>query len=84
MLKPHITKVIPLKNYRLYLQFENGEQRIFDVTPYLSGDWFGELKDPKVFATAHCDGHTVVWQNGQDIAPHELYDNSLHENTAKS
>ena len=74
MLRPKVIYVEPLENYHLLLRFSTGEQRIFDVRPYISGDWYGQLNDPKTFATAHVAGHTVEWNGGQDIAPHELYD----------
>lgn len=71
---PKLTEVRPLENYRLFLRFDNGEQRIFDVSPYITGSWYGQLKDPEVFRTVHISGRTVEWADGQDIAPHELYE----------
>ncbi len=56
------------------LQYETGEERIFDVKPYLIGSLFGSLKDISVFNTVHPAEKTVAWQDGQDIAPHELYE----------
>ena len=77
MLQPEIVQVKPLSNYRLFLRYETGEEKIFDVTPYISGEWFGKLADVSYFNTAHLCGHTVEWADGQDIAPHELYENSI-------
>ena len=77
MLRPKVITVKPLNDYKLYLSFDTGEQRIFDVKPYISGDWYGQLQDPTIFATVHVAGHTVEWADGQDIAPHELYDLSI-------
>lgn len=74
MLRPKVIYVEPIENYHLLLRFNTGEQRIFDVRPYISGDWYGQLSDLKIFATVHIAGHTVEWNGGQDIAPHELYD----------
>jgi hypothetical protein len=34
MLNPYIKQVRSMNDYRLHLIFENGEERIFDVTPY--------------------------------------------------
>ena len=76
MLQPKIIKVKPLSEYKLFLEYETGEQKIFDVTPYISGDWFGKLKDFEFFKTVRIAGNTVEWSGGQDIAPHELYDGS--------
>lgn len=77
MLQPNVISVAPTQDYKVILRFENGEKRIFDVTPYISGDWFGKLKDIKYFNTVRVVGRTVEWVGGQDIAPHELYDLSV-------
>ena len=71
---PRLTEVRAMENYHLFLRFDNGEQRIFDVLPYITGNWYGQLKDPEVFRTVHISGRTVEWADGQDIAPHELYE----------
>jgi len=71
---PKVKFVQPLQDYMLNILYENGEERIFDVKPYIIGSWFGTLKDLNVFNTVHPAGKTVEWQDGQDIAPHELYE----------
>lgn len=78
MLCPRPVSVKPLDNYKLYINFDNGENKIFDVMPYLSGDWFGKLKDKSEFETVHIINRHVEWNGGQDIAPHELYENSVN------
>ena len=35
MLSPTVTKVIPQDNQILYLEFDNGERKQFDVKPYI-------------------------------------------------
>ena len=76
MLKPRVTAVKPLSDYKLLLDFETGERKIFDVAPYIRGDWFGQLRDADIFRTVHVAGISIEWAGGQDIAPHELYDDS--------
>ncbi len=71
---PKLQNVKPLEDYKILLSFENCEDKIFDVSPYISGDWFGKLKDTQYFNTVHVSGKTVEWLGGQDIAPHELYE----------
>ncbi len=73
-MQPELTDVKPLEDFRLLLCYNNGEQRVFDVTPYITGSWYGQLSDPNVFRTVRVSGRTVEWANGQDIAPHELYE----------
>jgi len=78
MLQPYIENVKPLSDYRLLIDFDTGEKKIFDVIPYIKGDWFGKLKDVNFFNTVHINGRTIEWADGQDIAPHELYDQSTN------
>ncbi len=73
MLQPKVKSVQPLQDYEIYVEYENGETRTFDVKPYISGDWYGRLADIDFFKTVHPCGATVEWAEGQDIAPHELY-----------
>jgi hypothetical protein len=79
MLQPRIVKVQPLPNSKIELTFENGEVGVFDVSPYISGSWYGRLSEPDYFRTVHIvDGGTgIEWKEGQDIAPHELYELSM-------
>ena len=77
MLQPIVKNVQPLEHYQILVTYETGERRVFDVKPYISGDWFGELADRRVFQSVHPCGTTVAWEDGQDIAPHELYENSV-------
>lgn len=79
MLQPRLKNVEPLDSLKLRLEYETGEVKIFDVAPYASGPWFGELKDRAYFKTVHLlpGGIGIEWAEGQDIAPHELYELSI-------
>jgi len=77
MLQPKIVEVMPLPGHKLFLKYETNEQKIFDVTPYISGDWFGMLEDAQYFNSVRLSGNSIEWRDGQDIAPHELYDYSV-------
>lgn len=79
MLQPKILNVEPMSEYRLKLCYETGEEKIFDVKPYISGDWYGMLKDKDYFKNVKvvAGGNGIEWSEGQDIAPHELYENSI-------
>lgn len=74
MPEPKVKSVSPLENYEILIEYETGEKKIFDVKPYIKGNWYGKLKDKNKFKTVHPRGRTVEWADGQDIAPHELYD----------
>ena len=77
MLQPRVLEVTPLANYKVKITFETGEKKIFDVKPYISGEWFGKLKSVDFFNTVRVAGRTIEWAGGQDIAPHELYEHSV-------
>lgn len=76
MLQPKLNKVEAIEKMKLRLFYETGEIRIFDVSPYATGSWYGELKNDEYFRTVRLlpGGIGIEWKNGQDIAPHELYE----------
>ena len=48
-MNPYVKRVRPLEDYQLELIFENGEQRIFDVKPYLQRGVFVRLQNRATF-----------------------------------
>ncbi|MDR1622918.1 MAG: DUF2442 domain-containing protein [Synergistaceae bacterium] len=78
MLQPKIIDLETLSDYKLKIHYETGEERLFDVSPYIRGDWYGRLKESSYFRTVHVipGGAGIEWPDGQDIAPHELYEAS--------
>lgn len=79
-MNPTLIAVKPLPSYKLLLAFENGENRIFDVAPYLSLGVFAELRDVSLFNTVRISFDTVEWPNGADLCPDLLYTDSLPVN----
>ena len=73
MLQPRVISVLPLPDYRLLVEYATGERKIFDVKPYIKGEWYGQLKNVVYFNAVTTDGYTVTWPDGQDICPDELY-----------
>lgn len=61
--------VKPLNNYEL-------EIKIFDVKPYFKFSIFNELKEKGEFEKVKISGLSIEWENGADICPDELYNNS--------
>ena len=74
---PSAVKVKPLEGYRLFVTFDNGEEKIYDANPLIRGGWFGQLGNMDVFKTVHIAGISVEWEDGQDICPDDLYFNSI-------
>ena len=68
--------VKPLKNFMLEIMFDNGEKKQFDVKPYMKFKVFKELENEKKFRKVKISGLSIEWENGADICPDELYNNS--------
>ncbi|MBI9091874.1 MAG: DUF2442 domain-containing protein [Desulfobacterium sp.] len=71
-----VVDVKPLENYRLLLKFENGEQRIFDVSPYLEMGKFSELKNIGIFKAVRTSFDSIQWPNELDFDPEFLHKKS--------
>ena len=72
-----VVKVKAQPDYRLELEFENGERRVFDMAPLMDKKPFTRLRGTGAFFGAHVDYGTVVWPGNIDIAPETLYDRSV-------
>jgi hypothetical protein len=72
-----VIAVKPLGEYKLILKFENNEERLFDVSPYLHLGKFAELRDPGLFNTVRVNFDSIEWANKVDLDPEFLYEKSL-------
>jgi len=73
-----VKAVKPQDDYMLLLTFENGEQGLFDMKPYLDfGPVFRALKEPSKFNSVRVYYDTVSWANEADLDPEILYPNSV-------
>ena len=64
-------------DYTLFLTFEDGEKRVFDMAPLMDKKPFVKLRGSPLFTKASVEYGTVVWPGNIDIAPETLYDRSL-------
>lgn len=71
-----VTKVEPLDDYILKLEFNNSEIKYFDMKSYLNHGIFKDLKDVKVFRSVKLFFDTINWSNGADLCPDMLYEES--------
>ncbi len=71
-----VQAVLPKDNHQLLLRFDNGEERIFDLTPYSRLGRFAELKDPALFRTVKISFDAIEWDNHLDLDPEFLYQHS--------
>ena len=72
-----VREVRALPDYKLLLTFSNNEQRIYNAAHLLNYEIFAPLKPQNFFMLAKSNGSTVCWNDDLDIAPEELYMNSV-------
>ena len=75
---PEPIEVKAIEKYKLYIKFENGEEKILDMGQDIKEKFYEKLKDYEYFKNVRISetGITIEWQNGEDIAPENLYYNS--------
>lgn len=71
-------EVKALDDYLLYIKFQNGEEKIYDMKEMLKFDYYKNLRNREIFKTVCVSGITLRWSTGEDIAPEKIYFNSVH------
>ena len=61
----YLTNVAPLNNYRLACTFDNGIEKIADITQYLQSEVFRPLQKPEVFKQVQNREYYVEWLDGE-------------------
>jgi hypothetical protein len=69
--------VSPGADYTVIIDFDNGEQRLLDVKPYLADPFWAKLSQPAFFAQVAIEGPSIGWPGDVDIDPEEVYFNSV-------
>ena len=60
-----VVSVVALNDLHLQLDFDDGLSRTVDVTPYVQGPHFKQIRlSEKFFKTAHVENGAVIWDNG--------------------
>lgn len=77
-------EVKPLENFLLYIKFQNGEEKIYDMKEMLKFDYYKNLRDKENFKKVKLYGITLKWSTGEDIAPEKIYFNSIPIQNFKS
>jgi hypothetical protein len=69
-----VTAVRYLRDYVLWLRFDDGAEGEIDLAGQLIGEVFEPLHDVTLFAAVRLDAEirTVAWPNGADLAPEFL------------
>src|SRR5258708_37046950 len=72
-MNPHVQSVRALDDYELEVTFDNGEQKEFDVKPYLSRGIFVRLRDRSLFEAVRTVAGSIEWPGGLDLSYDTLY-----------
>ncbi len=72
-MNPRVKSVSGSSDYKLHLEFTNGERGTYDCRPLLNFGVFQELRDVSYFKRVRVLDGTVAWPHDQDICPDTLY-----------
>lgn len=71
----YIKTVVPMKDYRLFVDMESGSSVIVDLSVKLDTMKYKDLTDERIFRSARTDGNYVVWGDGRvKVTVKELMD----------
>jgi hypothetical protein len=76
-MNPRVKSVTASSDYKLHIEFTNGERGTYDCSVLLDFGVFRELRDKIYFKKAKVMDGTVVWPHEQDICPDTLYLDSI-------
>jgi hypothetical protein len=70
----HVKKAKYLREYVIWIEFNDGVEGEVDLEGELTGEIFGPLKNKQLFRSFKVDPtlETIVWENGADLAPEFL------------
>ena len=78
---PDIIGVKALDNYLIYLKYETNEERIYDMENLINENkFYNKLMDKEYFKNVKPRGDSIEWENGEDVAPENLYYDSIDIN----
>jgi len=72
-----VSRVKPLDGFKLSITFANGEERLFDCSPYLNMGKFKELRNISLFNAVTVRFDSIEWANHLDLDPEFLYEKSI-------
>ena len=75
---PDIIWVKSLDNYLIYLIYETKEEKIYDMKKLIKeNEFYKRLLDKSYFKSIKIRGDSIEWNEGEDIAPENLYSKSI-------
>ena len=83
-MNPRVKAVSTKKDFKLELEFDNGEYKLFDVKPYIGKGIFRELQNQNNFKSVKVVNGSIRWNNEADFCPDTLYIESVALNQSES
>jgi hypothetical protein len=76
---PKVQSVSALDGKRLLVNFDNGEQKVYNCNPLLKEEAFRPLEAEWFFRKVKADagGHGISWNEEIDLAESELWENGV-------
>lgn len=72
-----VIRVTVKPDFKLFLEFENGERRRFDMAVFIDQNPWVRLKSGNTFRGAFVENGTVTWPGNIDVDPETLYEYSV-------
>ena len=79
-----VSKASYIKDYKIEIEFNNGEIYLVDLEHELNGTVFIPLKDKNFFQNFEIVFNTIEWENGADFAPEYLYELAKYQHQIAS
>ena len=70
---PSVAEVVPNEDFTLTIVFDNGEEGILDMKPYLGFGVFQRIAEYEHFKTVRVSFDTIEWDQGVDLDPEFVY-----------
>ena len=64
-----VISVRPESAGRIHAEMADGRSGLFDVRPYMTGEFFRELENEAYFRQVRVFFRGIGWPNGQDLGP---------------
>ena len=75
-----VVELKALDDYRVWLRFNDGEEKVINLGPYIGKGFTAELLDYKKFRQVFIEpGGGIAWGNGYDFCPNYLKELSAEE-----
>ncbi len=71
---PSVISVIALNDYMLRVKFDNGQQGVLDMNPFLTFGVFKKIRDLEHFKQVKVSFDTIEWSTGADLDPEFVYE----------